>query len=86
MRKEYKTPFWHKKLQEDLIEVLGKYSLLYCLSPRDLLPFLCGTLTGQFAISDYSEEFVKKTLDKIFDNFKEKRNLNQYGTEIALED
>ena len=70
-----KIPEWHKALQDDLTNVVNQYALLYCLSPRDLLPFMTGTLTGQFAISDYSEEFVKKTLDRMFDKFKEKRQL-----------
>ena len=64
---------WHKSLQYELLSIVDKYKILYCLSPRDLLPFLTATLTGQFAISEYSEEFVKKTLDRIFEKYKEKK-------------
>jgi hypothetical protein len=84
--KERKIPSWFEEMHEELARVLHKYSLLYCLSPRDLLPFLSATITGQFAISDYSEEFVKQALDRIFDKFKEKRKqMKDMGAKVEKE-
>lgn len=60
-----KIPPWHAEIQE-AIKAIG---FLYCLSPKDLVPFLTATLSGQFALAGYSEEFVKKALERIFESY-----------------
>jgi len=62
-----KIPAWHNEMQAAFLEVGFKY----CLNSKDLLPFLTSTLCGQFAISGLKEEFVKLTLDRMFDSYKE---------------
>lgn len=58
-------PPWHGAMQEAIKQV----GFVYCLNSKDLIPFFTATLCGQFALAGYSEEFVKKTLDKMFDNY-----------------
>lgn len=60
-------PHWHAEFQK----ALGNIMMLYCLSPKDLLPFLTATLCGQFALAELSEEKVKATLDRMFKSYKE---------------
>lgn len=68
-----KIPHWHQELQQAIIDI----GLRYCLNSKDLLPFLTATLCGQFAISGRTEEFVKSTLDRIFEQYKEiKKRIN----------
>lgn len=62
---ERKIPAWHKEIQDSIKEI----GFLYCLSPKDLVPFLIATLCGQFALAGYSEEFIKKTLDHMFESY-----------------
>jgi len=64
MKKE--IPTWHEEIQEAIKEI----GLFYCLSPKDLVPFLTATWCGQMALCGYSEEFVKRTLDHMFDEYK----------------
>lgn len=60
-------PNWHAEFQKALRNIM----MLYCLSPKDLLPFLTATLCGQFALAELSEEKVKATLDRMFNKYKE---------------
>lgn len=60
-----KIPAWHAEMQRAFAEV----GLTYCLNAKDLLPFLTSTLCGQFALAGLKEEFVKATLDRMFENY-----------------
>lgn len=62
---ESKLPAWHGELQ-DFIRELG---LVYCLNNKDLVPFFTATLCGQFALAGYSPEFVKATLERMFESY-----------------
>lgn len=61
-----KIPGWH----EEFRRALGEIALIYCLSPKDLLPFLAATLSGQFALAGLNENQVKEALDRMFKSYK----------------
>lgn|GEM_PF-6937625 len=61
-----KIPPWHAEIQ-DFIRELG---VIYCLNSKDLVPFFTATLCGQLALAGYKEEFVKETLDRMFESYK----------------
>jgi hypothetical protein len=61
-----KLPPWHKEIQQAIQEI----GLVYCLNSKDLIPFLTATLCGQFAIAGLKEDFVKATLDRMFESYK----------------
>lgn len=64
---------WQEQIQEAIKEI----AFIYCLSAKDLMPFLTATWCGQMAVCEYSEEFTKKTLDHMFENYlkiKKKNN------------
>jgi len=64
-------PSWHKELQKELCQIM----LVYCLNSKDLLPFLTATLCGQFVLANLSEEKVQETLDRMFNSYKEIKDI-----------
>lgn len=62
-----------QQMENDLMQVVHEYSILYCLSPRDLLPFITSMLIGQLTLCDFSDDHIRKTFDKIFESYKRKK-------------
>lgn len=55
--------------QEEIRHTISKIGLIYDLSNKDLVPFLTATLCGQLVLAGYSSEFVKNTLDHMFESY-----------------
>lgn len=60
-------PAWHREIQKAIAGI----GILHQLTTKDIAVFLTATLSGQFALAGYSEEFVKKTLDRMFEQYLE---------------
>ncbi len=74
-----KTPVWHQEMQKAFAEI----GFTYCLNNKDLLPFLTATLCGQFALAGLKEEFVKATLDRMFENYKKIKERMEKENEVG---
>lgn len=61
-----RIPPWQAEMQKAIADI----GFFYCLNTKDLLPFFSSTLCGQFALAGLEEEFVKATLDRMFDSYK----------------
>ena len=60
-------PPWHEDMQDSMKTI----ACFYCLNAKDWMPFLTATWCGQMALCDYDKEFVKRTLDHMFDKYLE---------------
>ena len=56
---------WQKEIQEAIISI----ALKYCLNRKEILSFFTATVAGQFALCELSEDFVKLTLDKMYESY-----------------
>lgn len=56
---------WHEELQEFIKELGFRHSL----NSKDLLTFFTATLCGQFALAGLPPEFVKVTLEQMFESY-----------------
>jgi len=56
--------------QAELERFIAELGIIYCLNSKDMLGWLTATLCGQFAMCDLKEEFVRETLEKMFENYK----------------
>lgn len=64
--------------QPELEKFIHQLGVVYCLNDKDILGWLTATLCGQFALCNLDEEFVRKTLDRMFDQYKKiKKRLDQ---------
>jgi len=59
--------------EQDLIDQIGRFALIHCLSISELLSFLSLTLSGTMAKHGFSENFAKLTFDKMLVHFQEKK-------------
>jgi hypothetical protein len=57
---------WH----EELHQIILLYGEDHYLSQDQLMTFFIITVFGNMAIQDYSDEFAKKTFDKMYEEFK----------------
>jgi len=77
-----KMPEWYGELQDFILEL----EQFHRLNRNDLLAFFSATLCGQFATADLDEEFVRATLDRMYDEYKRirkkigKKKKNDYFT------
>lgn len=62
---ERQLPPWYNEIEKAIKEI----GFFYCLNAKDLMPFLTNTWCGQMALCEYSEEFVKKTLDHMLKKY-----------------
>jgi len=60
---------WHEELHKEIQD----FMLLKCLSRKEILAFLTTTLVGTLALEDYSDEFVKKTFDRCYNQYLKKK-------------
>lgn len=60
---------WHRELQRAWVEV----GITYCLTRKSMIPFLESTLCGEFELVGLGEEFVKETLDMMFEGYRKKK-------------
>jgi len=56
---------WQNEMQRTICEIAIKENI----KAKDLLGFLTATLVGQFALCELEPVFVKKTLDKMYEEF-----------------
>jgi hypothetical protein len=63
----------YARLSKAMNEVLDQYRAHYELTPTEILPWLMSTISGQFAMTNYSERFVSSSLDRVFEDYIKKR-------------
>lgn len=59
----------NKEIKE-LHKLILDWSITHNLSTYELLAYLSATFVGTMAMANYSEEFVKRTLDRLLEEFR----------------
>jgi len=69
MKKEY--------FSKDLHKIISEFCLSHDISQSRILGFLTATLVGTMAQADYTDEFGKRTFERMYTQFLEKKKYSE---------